>query len=78
MRLDGLVVVNVKGKLATSDVHMFGANPSWSSRLKIWGEAGVMAEGKKSKTGDKRTTMMFVDYADQESDSVRMWDLATP
>jgi hypothetical protein len=52
MRLDGLVVVNVKGKLATSDVHMFGANPSWSSRLKIWGEAGVMAEGKDSKTGD--------------------------
>ena len=39
MQLDGLVVVEVKGQLATRDVHMFSANPSWSSRLKVWGEA---------------------------------------
>ena len=32
-KLDGLAVVDVKGKLATRDVHMFGANPSWSKRL---------------------------------------------
>ena len=51
-QLDGLVVVDVKGKLATHDVHMFGVNPSWSSKLRIWGEAGVVAEGKDSKTGD--------------------------
>ena len=76
-QLDGLVVVDVKGKIATHDKHMFGANPSWSSKLKVWGEAGVVAEGKDSKTGDRGATMMFVGYADRESDSVRMWDMRT-
>jgi len=30
---EGLVVIEIKGKMATHDVHMFGANPSWSNRL---------------------------------------------
>jgi hypothetical protein len=76
-QLDGLVVVDVKGKMATRDVHMFGANPLWSSKLKVWAEAGIVAEGKDAKTGDRGTTMMFVGYADRESDSVRMWDMQT-
>ena len=76
-QLDGLVVVEVGGKTATHDMHMFGANPSWAQKLCVWGEAGIVAEGKNSKTGDKGTTMMFVGYADCESDSVRMWDLVT-
>ena len=69
-QLDGLVVVEVKGKIATRDKHMFGANPAWSRKLRVWGEAGVVAEGKDSKTGDKGATMMFVGYAERESDSV--------
>ena len=64
----------MKGKLATREAHMFGANPSWSSKLRVWGEAGVVAEGKDGKTRDRGATMMFVGYADCESDSVRMWD----
>jgi len=76
-KLDGLVMVDVKGKLALCDVHMFSANPLWSSRLKIWDKAGVVAEGKDSKTGDQGATMMFVRYADRNSDSVRMWDMRT-
>ena len=56
---------------------MFGVNPSWAQKLHVWGEAGVVAEGKNSKTGDKGATMMFVGYADCESDSARMWDLVT-
>ena len=39
------------------------------------GEAGVVSEGKNSKTGDNGTTMMFVGYANWESSSNRMWDL---
>ena len=39
---------------------MFGANPTWSKKLQVWGKAGVVAEGKDSKTGDKGATMMFV------------------
>ena len=38
-QLDGLVVVEIKGKLATRDLHMFGANPMWSKKLRVWGEA---------------------------------------
>ena len=29
-QLVGLVMVKIKGKLATCDMHMFGANPTWS------------------------------------------------
>jgi hypothetical protein len=70
-------VVEVSGKTATHDVHMFGANPSWAQKLSVWGEAGVVAKGKNSKTGNKGATMMIVGYANCESDSVRMWDSVT-
>ena len=76
-QLDGLVVVDMKGKSATRDVHVFGVNPSWSNKLKVWAKAGVVAEGKDAKTGDRGATMMFVGYSDRESDSVRMWDMQT-
>ncbi len=36
-QLDGLVVVDIKGKLATRDMHLFGANPTWSKKL-MFGE----------------------------------------
>ena len=52
-QLDGLVVVEIKVEVAARDVHMFGANPTWSNKLRVWGEAGVVAEGKDSKTGDR-------------------------
>ena len=77
MQLDGLVVVEIKGKLATCDMHMFGANPMWSKKLHVWGEAGVIVEGKDSKTGNRGATMMFVGYAECKSDSVQMWDSCT-
>ena len=73
----GLVVVEVGSKTTTCNVHMFGANPSWDQKLCVWGEARVMAEGKDSKTGNRGATMMFLGYAEHESDSVRMWDIHT-
>ena len=76
-QLDGLVVVKIKGKLATWDMHLFGVNPTWSKKLCVWGEAGVVAEGKDSKTGNRGTTMMFVGYTEHKSDSVWMWDSCT-
>jgi hypothetical protein len=69
-QLDGLVVVEMKGKLATHDMHLFGANPTWSKKLRVWGEAGAVAEGKDSKTGDRGATMMVVGYTERKSDSV--------
>ena len=77
-QLDGLVAVELKGKVATRDMHVYGANPRWACNLHTWGEAGVVKIGKNSKTGDRGTTMMFVGYPiDRESDSVRMWDPST-
>jgi hypothetical protein len=38
-QLDGLVVVEIKGKLATRDMQLFSANPTWSNKLRVWGEA---------------------------------------
>jgi hypothetical protein len=76
-QLDGHILVDMKGQLVTGDVHMFVANPLWSNRIRVWGEDGVMAEGKDSKTGDRGVKMMFVGYAECESDSVRMWDMWT-
>ena len=76
-QLDGLVAVKIKGKLATRDMHLFGANPTWSNKLCVGGEAGVVAEGKDSNTGKRGATMMFVGYTECESDSVRMWDSHT-
>ena len=77
-QLDGLVVIELQGKVATRDIHVYGANPKWACNLHTWGEAGVVKIGKNSKTGDRGTTMMFVGYPiDRESDSVRMWDPST-
>ena len=35
-QLDGLVVVEVGGKTAMCDRHMFGVNHSWARKLHIW------------------------------------------
>ena len=51
MQLHGLIMVEIKGKIATHDMHMSGAIPMWSKKLWVWGEAGVIAEDKDSKTG---------------------------
>ena len=58
-KLDWLVVSEVGGKTTTCDVHMFGANSSWSRNVHVWGEFRVMAKGKNSKTGEKGMIMMF-------------------
>ena len=76
-QLCGLVVVEVGGKTVMRDMHMFSVKPSWSRNLHVWGEAGVVMEGKNSKTGDKGITMMFASYANCKGNSVRMWDLST-
>ena len=62
---------------ATHDINMFGANPKWTVHLKVWGEGAVVTVGKDSNMGNKGAKMMFVGYAEQESESVRMWDPST-
>ena len=51
-QLDGLILVNVGGKMATRDEHVYGSNLNWATNLCIFGEAGVVKEGKDGKAGD--------------------------
>lgn len=77
-QLDGLKVIELNGEKKTRDEHVFGKNPSWAKHLRIFGEAGVVAEGKNGKTGDRGIDMMFVGYpSNRESDSVHMWNPKT-
>ena len=77
-QLDRLRVVTLGEETATRDIFMFGKNPGWSKNLHTWGEAGVVKEGRNSKTGDHGKLMMFIGYpSNRESDSVRMWNPST-
>ena len=72
-QLDGLRVVEIKGKKQTRDTHVHGKNPKWAMNMQTWGEAGVVKEGKDGKTGNRGINMMFVGYPlNQEEDSYRM------
>ena len=53
-------MVEIKGKLATRDMHMFGENSTGSKKLCVWEEAGVIAEDKDSKMSDRGATMMLL------------------
>lgn len=72
--LDGLVPIMINGKLATRDEHVYGSNPNWASKLRIFGEAGVVKEGKNGKSGNRGTTMLFVGYSGREKDGVKMYN----
>ena len=41
-QLDGLVVIDLNGKVTMWDMHMFGANPKWTKNLQVWGEGRVV------------------------------------
>ena len=77
-QLDGLIVTTVGGKTCMSDEHVYGEVPKWASKLRTFGEAGVVKEGKDGKTGDRGQDMIFVGYAiDRGSDCVRMYNPVT-
>jgi hypothetical protein len=54
--LDGLVVLEIKGKQATRYEHMFGTNTQWAGHLIIFGEAGTV----KIKTDTTRMSTVHV------------------
>ena len=76
-QLDSLRIVTLNDVSQTRVEHVFGKLPGWAAHLRTWGEAGVVAEGKNAKIGDRGTPMMFVGYSGRESDSYRMWNPST-
>ena len=77
-QLDGLVVVTLNNKTCTRDKHVYGKVPKWAAKLRTFGKAGVVKEGKDRKMGDCGQDMMFVGYAvDRESNCVCMYNPET-
>ena len=72
-QLDGLVIVKVDEESEARDMHVYAKLPKWTKNMKTFGEAGIVKEGKDTKTGDRWIEMMFVGYPfNREEDSVRM------
>lgn len=74
--LDGSVMLDMNGKVATRNVHMFGVNLKWTRILQMQGEAGVITVRKDSKTGNYGA-MMFIGYKKSENDSIKRGNLYT-
>ena len=75
--LDGLMVINIDGKLATRYMHKYGSDPAYAKHLRTWGEAGtVTLKGTfPGKLADRGVQCMMVGYALQHTgDTYRMWD----
>ena len=79
-KLDGLMVIEWKGKVATKYEHWCGQNPKFAKYLRTWGEAGVVTTKSKTqpKPSDRGTTCMFIGYAhDHDGDVYQMWNSST-
>ena len=77
-QVDGLNIVTLGGKLAMRDEHVYGSNPKWTTDLRIFGEAGVVKEGKYGRTVDRCKAVMFVGYlVNREVNSMQMWNPET-
>ena len=48
--LDGLLIVELAGKISTWDEHIYGANAKWPKNLRTWSKAGVVKEYKENKS----------------------------
>jgi hypothetical protein len=78
--LDGLIPIEIDGKIATRYVHWCGKNPDFAKHLRTWGEAGTVKTktAKTPKLMDSGVQCMFVGYAlDHSGDCYRMWDPVT-
>ena len=77
-QLEGLVIVKVDGESKARDMHVYDKLPKWTRNMRTFGEAGVVKEGKDTKTGDRGIEVMFVGFPfNRESDTVRMWNPCT-
>ena len=78
--LDGLMMVEVEGKLASHFEHFAGKNPKCANHLRTWGEAGTVKIHNKMapKLGDQGVTCMMIGYPkDHTGDCYHMWDKST-
>ena len=79
-KVDGLMVIEWKGKMATKYEHWFGKIPKFAKYLRTWGEAGVVTTKAEvqPKPKDRGTTCMFIGYADDhDGDVYKMWNPET-
>ena len=75
--LDGLVPIDIDGKVATQYEHWCGKVPQFAKYLHTWGEAGTVTIKSKMtpKVKDRGVQCMFTGYAiDHPGDTFQMWD----
>eukprot|EP00977_Amphora_coffeiformis_P005907 scaffold1252_cov154-Amphora_coffeaeformis.AAC.1 len=78
--LDGLVPVEVNGKVQPRDIHYNKRLPMFAYHLRTWGEAGVVKvkTSTSPKLSDRGVTCMFVGYAkDHAGDCYQMLNMET-
>jgi hypothetical protein len=78
--LDGLVVMEVKGKKATRFFHTYGKNPEWADHLRTFREAGTVKikTDTTPKLYDRGVQCMFIGYANNHKGGVYiMWNPKT-
>ena len=78
--LDGLLLIEIDGKMASRFEHWAGSNPSFAKYLRMWGEAGTVKVKTKTtpKLQDRGVQCMLVGYApDHAGDCYRMWNPKT-
>ena len=74
----GTLVVD-KGQTKTRNERIGLSNPKWANtKIRTFGQAGVVTRGKNGKLGDRGIPMMFVGYPiNHASDSYRMYNPKT-
>ena len=78
--LDGLMIVEVNGKMASQFEHFAGKNPKCAGYLRTWGEAGKVKiyEKMSPKIQDCGVTCVMIGYPkDHAGDCYRIWDKET-
>jgi hypothetical protein len=78
--LDGLIRIELDGKMKPCVVHWSGKVPNFAKHLRTWGEAGTVKTKTPTtaKLADRGVHCMFVGYAlDHAGDVYRMWNPKT-
>ena len=78
--VDGMIVYNHNGKIATRYEHAFGSNPAAINYLRVWGEAGTVKVVSKTSPKDhnRGVPCAFIGHAKNHAgDCYRMYDPET-
>jgi hypothetical protein len=68
--LNNLMPVTIGDVTQTHWEHAGYKVPKWTTALQIFGEAGIVKDGKKGKVLNRGLTVMFVGYSEDHAENV--------